>query len=436
MKNKIFTLILATSIGVLIASCNSGSNNNDNNGDHNLPNAPINIIPNQIVFDNNHTSQTITITNTSSTMPIASPTLQLTAPLSIESTSCQDNIALAPGQACSYTIQTTTTNGGTQNITVQVALYKNTYVKATYGYIHYAYIANGNNITICDVAQNNKLNNCTDLASPIKDTDDVIISNDGKYLYISSNIYTINPDKNLASCSISNKGVFNVSSCNTLSYPTQIKGISLGSNLIYLAGNSSGLQGQNIASCTLESQNLTGNCTGIITSINTPQAAPTITNNNLFYTLSLDYPQSNIQSCAISSKTGILIDCHQTGGIFGDNSSWAGGLAIDNRSKFAYILVATNNHINDTINICPISDNGEISSNCITSQAKNNNGQNILTLNRPPFNPTIFNNTLFIPNNGSNTIAACPLNTDGSLGICVVSNLAQGASNPNAIAIF
>lgn len=89
--------------------------------------------------------------------------------------------------------------------------------------------------------------------------------------------------------------------------------------------------------------------------------------------------------------------------------------------------------IHKTLLICPINSVGEINSSCTITKANDLNGQTTLHLGSSPFNPTIANNTLFIPNSNSNTISACPLNSDGTLGVCVVSNIAQGTSNPAAI---
>lgn len=420
-------LLISGILAMSISACNSGGGSSSS-----LPNSPLQVIPNAINFTSNQPTQSVTITNTSSnTVNLLTPSI--TTPLSLESTTCSS--ILAANSSCSYTFASSTTNGGHQVIKINASGYQAAALTANYDYIHYAYVATGDLINICNLDTNMKLNDCIAIPSPIISLTGVVLDPQGKNMYLSSeNVH----ESNIASCNMTNNHL--LGKCITQSYSTAIKGLALNSTTLYLAGLSV-LSGEPTIKCELTDEML-GTCSKaqIVSTINAPQSSPIIASNGYFYALGIDnnhYPLNYMQRCNISPKNNMLIDCQQTGGLLGHNNfPAAGGMAINNSSTFAYVLISTNRHIDDSISICPIDSSGNISTTCVSTPAQDANGQNTLVLGSRPFNPTIFNNTLFIPNKDSNTVSACPLKQDGSLGVCTVSTLTQGTRSPSSVWVY
>lgn len=410
--NKLFFAFIA--LGILLTSCNGGSGGGNNPPE---PTAPLQVTPTSVAFTKDQTTQTITLHNTSSTITLNNPNVALTQPLSVESTNCSSS--LAPNQTCSYTVQSATTNGGEQNIAVSVNNYAPINIHATYMVIqHYAYIANnGNNsISRCNVTSTGLFNNCITAQQNVPTPNSIVSNESNNYLYISSN--TIN--NYLIGCNINNDG--SLSSCSRV-YPNSADG---GGGISFKGGNLFLTQYGNWVQYQANNSSVTEISNDSLSTSTYSKGYINIASNGFVYGITIRYwsPPTTIDElviCKFNAQNNLIDfnDCKLTQYLKFPYSNTTTGMTISKDSKFIYAVTSGN----QSVAICPITSNGQVNFDYCENTTANRTLATMGVVN----NPIVFDDILYIPNDGNNTISACQLKADGTLGTC---NVITGDETP------
>lgn len=180
--------------------------------------------------------------------------------------------------------------------------------------------------------------------------------------------------------------------------------------------------------CSINNDGSLGTCT--VSNGNGTFSSPTAVNVQLSSDASATYAyianaNSTVSICPVN--TGSLGTCITSNG--NGTFSLPQGIGVNAAGNFAYI----GNFGANTVSICVINSDGSLGTCTITS----GNGTFNFSANQAI---GLFMSSLtsygYTPNDGNNTVSICPINNNGSLGACVITNGNGTFNQPSSIVVM
>ena len=293
-----------------------------------------------------------------------------------------------------------------------------------------AYVANtGNNtVSICPINNNGSLATCTTSNGNgtfnfggTGRSSGVTINPLGTFAYISNYL-----NSTLSICPVNNNGSLGLCTTTTGNGTFSGPAGSIALNPLGTFAYVSNYNNNTVSICPVNNNGSLGVCT-------TTNGAGTFSGpigfvfNKAGTVAYIGNQNSNSVSICSVNINGSLDTCTTTSG----NGTFLSPQGVSLSASEAYVYVG--NFTNNTASICPLNTNGSFGT-CTTSTGNGtfNFGANeVISLLMS--SPT---NLGYIPNNGSNTVSICLINTNGSLGICTAVSGNGTFNQPSAVALI
>lgn len=309
-----------------------------------------------------------------------------------------------------------------------------------------AYIVNaGNNtVSICPVSHDGSLDHCNVFTGngTFNDPLSIAINNAGTIAYIANFTNTI------SICPINSNGSFGICTATTGSGPGAFNtstgtALSPSGAYLYVTNFNSGNGDGSVSICPIQGDGMLGIC-NTATNGSGNFAYPQAVTVNAAGTYIYVPGSANVISlsiCALNANTGAIGSCElATGSGPAPNPGFLipEGLSFNAAESFAYIgNVGNSGSLDNFVSICPVHNDGTFGS-CTITDGNDINGDATFNFSADQEINLFMGSAShygYIPNDGNNTVSICPINSDGSLGICTTSDGNQTFNQPAAIAL-
>jgi len=347
-----------------------------------------------------------------------SSTLDITSSVNWNSSSTPTATIAATGIATSLALGSTTVTATLNSITSNEADLE---VKQAY-----AYVTNSGNstVSICPVNADGTLDVCTTStgSSTFNDPKGTAISADGTIAYIGNrgnstvSICPVNADGSFGVCTATNEGG---------AFAAGIWGINLnpaGTRLYVPMGTSS------FAICNVAIDGSLSACVtdGDAINFSNPKEVQFSSDGNFAFIANID---PLLTTCAVEAD-GSFSDCSQV--VQGWSTPFGGGTLNADRTFFYAANYSNPPGTPAFVSICPVNEDGSLGT-CDSNLG--NDTYDFTAFSGIILTAAFANNYIYIPNCGGNNISVCPLNSNGSIGTCVLSSSNGTFNTPTSIAI-
>jgi DNA-binding beta-propeller fold protein YncE len=272
----------------------------------------------------------------------------------------------------------------------------------------FAYVSNpgGTTVSICPITTGGSLGTCTTSNGngTFNNVRIAVFNPTGTVVYVANrgnstvSICPVNNDGSLGTCTTSSgNGTFNSSNGIALNPQGAFAYVN---NFAISTVSICPIIGSSFGTCTSSNGNGTFSNNQSV-SVNPAGTFAYVTNANNTVSICPIKNDGSFNTCTTSTGNGTFL--------------FPQGVSFNSAGTIAYV----GNFTNDTVSICPLNQDGSFGT-CTTTTGNgtfNFSANFVIGLFMPSSQ-----HFGYIPNNGNNTVSICPVNNDGSLGVCTTAN--------------